>query len=65
MRWFLFTALALIVATTTGCNTVRGVGKDIHDSAQQVQVWMEDSPENKAPVDTRSARSSPPRSAQW
>jgi predicted small secreted protein len=38
-------ALALTLYIT-GCNTVKGVGKDIHDSAQNVQAWMEGSNEN-------------------
>ena len=25
----------------SGCNTIKGIGKDIHDSAQTVQVWLE------------------------
>ena len=40
-------ALTLII---TGCNTVRGVGKDIHDSAANVQDWMSDKSTTNARV---------------
>jgi len=34
-------SILMIVFMATGCNTVRGIGKDIHDSAQVVQESME------------------------
>lgn len=52
----ILTIALLALGKLAGCNTVKGVGKDIHDSAQNVQIWLEDSSENKVNVDTRSAR---------
>jgi predicted small secreted protein len=45
-------ALALVGLSfcLTGCNTVKGVGKDIHDSAQAVQTWVEGSDKNSDQV---------------
>lgn len=52
-------ALALLLLSTlTGCNTVRGIGKDIHDIAQNVQMALEGNQENYAhipPPESRTA----------
>ncbi len=38
----IMTMVAIWIAVTmTGCNTIRGIGKDIHDSAQAVQDALE------------------------
>ena len=34
-------ATIALVLCLTGCNTVKGVGKDIHDSAQATQSWID------------------------
>ncbi|MCX5662839.1 MAG: entericidin [Planctomycetota bacterium] len=39
--------LMLPTLSMTGCNAVKGVGKDIHDASQNVQTWMESSDENR------------------
>lgn len=44
------TKIILILATIlllalAGCNTVKGVGKDIHDTAQVTQNWIEGTPQ--------------------
>jgi predicted small secreted protein len=38
-----------------GCNTIKGVGKDIHDSAQAVQTWAEGSDKNADQVGNNSS----------
>ncbi len=45
----IISTLALLTAALVlpACNTVKGVGKDIHDSAQNVQTWIEESDENR------------------
>ena len=52
---------ALTLLTLPGCNTVKGVGKDIHDAAQNCQTFLEGSEENREylPADSRSARARP------
>ncbi len=32
--------------TLTGCNAVKGFGKDIHDATQNVQEWIEGGNQN-------------------
>jgi predicted small secreted protein len=53
-------ALALVGLSfcLPACNTVKGVGKDIHDSAQAVQTWVEGSDKNAEQVggNTNTAR---------
>jgi predicted small secreted protein len=41
-------ALALVGLSfcLPGCNTIKGAGKDVHDSAQAVQTWIEGSDKN-------------------
>ncbi len=39
--------LLTLSLTLPACNTVKGVGKDIHDSAQNMQTWIEESDENR------------------
>ena len=34
-------SILMIVFMAAGCNTVRGIGRDIHDSAQVVQESIE------------------------
>lgn len=34
-------SILAIIFLVTGCNTVRGIGKDIHDSAHALQESME------------------------
>ena len=34
-------SILVVVFVVSGCNTVRGIGKDIHDSAQVVQESFE------------------------
>ena len=34
-------ALALLLGALTGCNTVKGIGTDIHDTAQNAQDILE------------------------
>ncbi len=42
MRLFmLLVVTALALATMSGCNTVKGVGTDIHDAAQNTQNVFE------------------------
>jgi predicted small secreted protein len=42
MRLFICLVLtALTLAIVTGCNTVKGVGTDIHDAAQNTQNAFE------------------------
>ena len=55
--------LAIVVATTaglilafgSGCNTFKGLGTDLHDVAQNTQVWIEKS----AGANTNSLSPSP------
>ena len=39
--------LLSLMVILPACNTVKGVGKDIHDSTQNFQTWMEHSNENR------------------
>lgn len=53
-RLLLALAALVLVLTPTACNTVKGVGKDIHDGAQNVQTWMEGSDENREQLSSNS-----------
>ncbi|MCC7193773.1 MAG: hypothetical protein IT444_13445 [Phycisphaeraceae bacterium] len=52
-RMLLAIAALLLTLTATACNTFKGVGKDIHDGAQNVQTWMEGSDENHEQLSSR------------
>ncbi|MEX0777807.1 MAG: hypothetical protein WD042_19065 [Phycisphaeraceae bacterium] len=52
--------LLALVWTLPGCNTVRGIGKDIHDSAMNVQVFMEDDDANYEHIPPASSASARP-----
>jgi predicted small secreted protein len=56
-------ALTLVGLTfcLPGCNTVKGVGKDIHDSAQAVQTWVEGSDKNADEVSNNNTGNSTAR----
>lgn len=47
----LASVLVLLTLVLGGCNTMRGVGKDIHDSAQNVQIAIEGSETNSRQLD--------------
>jgi predicted small secreted protein len=38
--------LASAALLTGGCNMIKGFGKDIHDSTQNVQEWIEGGSQN-------------------
>ena len=50
-------ALALVGLSfcLPACNTIKGFGKDVHDSAQTVQVWIEGSDKNSDELSTNSS----------
>ena len=37
------TTAGLLLASGSGCNTFKGLGTDLHDVAQNTQVWIEQS----------------------
>jgi hypothetical protein len=39
----------------SGCNTFKGFGQDIHDSAQNVQTWMEGNDDNRTQLSDASS----------
>jgi len=45
-KWLLAALLAAAAMLAGGCNTIKGFGKDIHDSTQNVQEWIEGSSKN-------------------
>jgi len=43
--WLILTLIAVMLLLG-GCNAVKGLGKDLHDTTQNVQEWMEGSSRN-------------------
>ena len=41
VSWLGVMSLVFGLVVLSGCNTIKGVGQDIHDSAAQVQTWVE------------------------
>lgn len=41
MTEIVWTAVCILLLNTTGCNAVKGLGKDLHDAAQFVQDTLE------------------------
>lgn len=39
-----------------GCNMVKGIGKDIHDSTQNVQEWIEGDAQNSKQVSSKTTQ---------
>ena len=42
-RNLVLSVTATICLVLAGCNTIKGLGTDVHDSAQNVQMWFEES----------------------
>ena len=41
IKGLVIVTIILVAFMASGCNTVRGIGKDIHDSAHAIQESME------------------------